>query len=270
MSEKYSTQVGTKHVQKMNKMASYSSQKPMKYQSAKKKRGVIPKWDGLDVPTIGVNATRLGGKSVCKGGHPPYTIELSNKEAQYILHSDITADRNGNPLNCMATVHISDVGLDKEPFREFTKSLARKFNQYGRDLYGIGIYERRCHDEAEDREMHLHFWFHCPRDLTETIGAFVKAGSTQKTDRQFRTSHTGMFGYLTKCHRSMNPAYARRQREREYYRYFNRAKGDFIKGRRYHLSTPLARIVDLPYPPSIRVMPKRIAPRNNKEALGSA
>lgn len=264
MTGKKSDQVGIKHVQKVNKMASSPSQKHIKYQSAKKKRGTFPKWDGLDVPTIGVNATRLGGKSVCKGGHPPYTIELSNKEAQYILHSANIADRNGTPLNCMATVHISDVGLDKEPFQNFIKSLIRKFNQYGRDLYGIGIYERRCHDEAEKREMHLHYWFHCPPDLLDVISQFVDRGS----DRLFSKAHTGMFGYLTKCHRSMNPAYARRQREREYYRYFNRAKGDFIKGRRYHLSTPLARIVDLPYPPSIRVMPKRIAPRNNKEALG--
>jgi len=90
---------------------------------------------------------------------------------------------------------------------------------------------------------------------------FVEKGSTQKKDRHFGQAHGGTFGYLTKCHRAMNPAFAERQRERKQYRYFRRAKGDFITGRRYHLSTPLFRIVDLPYPPSIRVMPKQMVPK---------
>lgn len=258
---KHSNQVGTKHVQKLNKMASSPSQKHMKYQSAKKKRGTIPKWDGLDVPTIGVNATRLGGKSVCKGGHPPYTIELSNKEAQYIFHSAITADRNGNPLNCMATVHKRGVGLNKRPYQDFIKSLIRKFNHYGRDLYGISIYERRRFDEAEDRQMHLHLWFHCPSDLMDVISQFVDGGSDQRTDRHFSEAHDETFGYLTKCHASMEPSTAKRLRGRPTYRYFNRKAGDFIKGRRFNLTTPLHRIVDLPYPPSIRVMPKQMVPK---------
>ena len=135
-----------------------------------------------------------------------------------------------------------------------------------RDLYGISIYERRCHDEAEKREMHLHYWFHCPPDLLDVISQFVDRGS----DRLFSKAHTGIFGYLTKCHRSMEPEFAISLKKRPNFKFYHRKKGDFIKGRRYHLSTPLARIVDLPYPPSIRVMPKRIAPRNNKEALEMA
>ena len=256
-----SNQVGTKHVQKMNKMASLSFQKPMKYQSAKKKRGVIPKWDGLDVPTIGVNATRLGGQSVTKGGHPRYTIELSSAETRYIEHSAIAAEVNQTPLNCMVTVHKRGVGLNKRPYQDFIKSLIRKFNQYGRDLYGISIYERRRHDEIEDREMHLHLWFHCPTDLLDVISQFVDRGSDQRTSRLFSEAHDKTFGYLTKCHASMEPSMARRLRNRPAYKYYNRQYGDFIPGRRYHLSIPLARIVDLPYPPSIRVMPKKKVPK---------
>ena len=261
MTEKHSDQVGTKHIHIMNKMAQLSSQKPKINQPARKGSPNNPKWDGPDLPTIGVNATRLGGRSVCKGGHPPYTIELSYEETKYIEHAAITAEKNGTPLNCLATVHISGVGLDKGPFRDFLRSLVRKFRQFGLDHFGISIYERRRHDETENREMHLHHWFHCPKDLIGTIGTFVEKGSTQKKDRHFGQAHGGTFGYLTKCHRAMNPAFAERQRERKQYRYFRRAKGDFITGRRYHLSTPLFRIVDLPYPPSIRVMPKQMVPK---------
>jgi hypothetical protein len=256
MTEKHSDQVGTKHIHIMNKMAQLSSQKPKINQPARKGSPNNPKWDGPDLPTIEVNATRLGGKSVCKGGHPRYTMELSSAETRYIEHSAITAEANHTPLNCMATVHKRGVGLNKRPYQDFIKSLIRKFNQYGWDLYGISIYERRRFDEVEDREMHLHLWFHCPSDLLDVINIFVDGGSDQRTDRQFSKAHKGTFGYLTKCHASMEPSMARRLRNRPAYKYYNRQYGDFIKGRRFHLTTPLHRIVDLPYPPSIRVMPK--------------
>jgi hypothetical protein len=161
----------------------------------------------------------------------------------------------------MATVHKRGVGLNKRPYQDFIKSLIRKFNQYGWDLYGISIYERRRFDEAEDREMHLHLWFHCPSDLLDVIRKFVDGGSDQRTDRQFSKAHKRTFGYLTKCHASMEQSTAKLLRSRPTYRYLNRKAGDFIPGRRYHLSTPLARIVDLPYPPSIRVMPKKKVPK---------
>jgi hypothetical protein len=270
MPEKQSNQVGTKDVQKMNIMATNLTKKISEFQSVKQKRGLKQQWDGPDVPTIGVNATRLGGQSVSKGGHPPYTIELSFDEAKYIEHAAITAERNGNPLNCMATVHIQGVGLDKGPYRAFIKSIDRKFKQYGLDHYGISIYERRRHDEAEKRVMHLHHWFHCPPHLLNVISRFVDGGSDERTDRQFSKAHKGTFGYLTKCHRSMEPSTEKRLRDRPSYGYYQRKAGDFIKGRRFHLTTPLFRIVDLPYPPSIRAMPKKIYTRNNKEALGSA
>ena len=170
-------------------------------------------------------------------------------------------------MNCLATVHITGVGLDKKPFQDFIKSLNRKFTQLGCDHYGISIYERRRFDEVEDCQMHLHLWFHCPADLLDVIRLFVDGGSDQRTDRHFSKAHTGTFGYLTKCHASMEPSTAKRLRDRPYYRYYNRKAGDFIKGRRFHLTTPLLRIVDLPYPPSIRVMPERIYSRNIKNAV---
>lgn len=257
MSEKQSTQIGTKYDHIKNKTKSLLSQKSIKHQSVKRKRTAIPKWEGPDVPTIGVNAKRIGGKSVSKGGHPAFTIEMSFAETTYIEHSAIVADRNGTPLNCMATVHVKGVGLNKALYQNLIKSLDRKFSQYGRDLYGISIYERRRHDEIEDRGLHLHLWFHCPTDLLDVISRFVDGGSDQRTDRQFSKAHDETFGYLTKCHASMEPSTAERLRGRSAYKYFHRQAGDFIKGRRFNLTTPLRRVVDLPYPPSIRVMPKK-------------
>jgi hypothetical protein len=93
--------------------------------------------------------------------------------------------------------------------------------------------------------------------LLDVISRFVDRGS----ERQFTKVNDEIFGYLTKCHASMEPSTAKRLRNRSTYKHYNRKAGDFIPGRRYHLSTPLHRIVDLPYPPSIRVMPKQMGPK---------
>ena len=69
----------TKQVQKLNKIASLPSQKPMARQTVRWKSAENPMCEGPEVPTIVVKEKHTGVKSDSKGGHPPLKIIETEK-----------------------------------------------------------------------------------------------------------------------------------------------------------------------------------------------
>lgn len=200
-------------------------------------------------PIKGVNAQRIGGKRARCKGYPQHTTELSHAETKEIGRLMSLCEKDGIPLNLVITIKKDGINDNKQPLREGVSKVMKYLRTRGIPHYGITVYEKNPYDPERKSELHAHHMFHCPKGYIQEL----KCHFNSDPNLRVTNTHSGSFGYLTKQRQSLPPQADTFLMQRKNYRFFQRRAGEFIKGKRWTVSSDLKKR----YPTKTRIPDRR-------------